>query len=936
MTMKHNIGGTGSEAETLGGARPPKNVALANRLELVFAQLGTPDVGRVLVRKAIDEAPVRDVSGKRGNVLSRFPSKKTDCQLLLESRNGELPQAYMLEEDDDVLWYCAQAHCTDLILRDANGKVVGRTTYTPDFLVVRRHRLQIVEMRDEAQLIADSLRSDQYYRDADGRWHYRAAEEHYRSIGFEYLLISNLQIPAVLIGNMRFLEDYLRPECPELEDDVRKRLVEVVQRLRCAPLYALINEHEFRADQIFRAIVTRWIHVDLAVDRLDVGSDLVIYSDEATCAAHRVARQAEVEPVLPVPGTAHIASGTEIEFSGSKYRVVFCTEREVSVIDSNGHMRAIPLAAVKQLHELATMKSDGTVVAAPASATLATISPCSLRRAIKRLDALRGNDQNQFGERSLSRFANDVRHARNDLEALLMLTDSAEDRGNRTARFSPIVEELADRAIRERYNQPEKCSKTAAYATYLALCDKAAEEGEIVLPMSYSTFCKRCDSARDVRKRQGKRAAYQQRAIPQVLNQAFPVHGVRPHEICHIDHTVATIATVSPEGVDLGKPTLTLAVDGNTTHPRAFLVSYDPPSAALVLMVLRDYVRRHNRLPRVIVVDNGKEFHSKELELFCRIYSIEIRYRPPGMPRGGAMVERGLGAIEEEVFGQMEGNTRQMRDPRLVTKSINPFKRAVWTLTAVWGAIEEYLFKVRPARVHPTLGMTPDQFEEKRVAETGSRDHTLIRFDENIMLMTCPHARRPFHKVDRRRGIWVDGTYYWHQDLSRVRAGCKVEVRVEPWIANIVYVLLDKKWIVAVARNLRPYAGRTRRSVEVALREEKRRARLLADSGLRSKSNLKGKERLWAPETFDSRIEAQQKEMLYLFGRLGMVEALPSAIDEELRVHQSAINPPLDGVARKVASEDEQQIDDVVAVDVAQLAYVGARCDLLEGIDGLL
>ncbi|HEX8986741.1 MAG TPA: hypothetical protein VF816_02170, partial [Rhodocyclaceae bacterium] len=372
------------------------------------------------------------------------------------------------------------------------------------------------------------------------------------------------------------------------------------------------------------------------------------------------------------------------------------------------------------------------------------------------------------------------------------------------------------------------------------------------------------------------------------------------------------------------------------------IVTYDPPSARLVLLVLRDYVRRHGRLPRIISVDNGKEFHSKELEFFCGIYRIKLRYRGPGMPRGGAMVERALGCTEDEVLAELQGNTRQMRDPRLVTKSINPFGRAVWTLTAVWGVFEEYLFSVKPNRAHPTLGMTPKQFEEKRLKETGSREHTLVRFDENIMLMTSPHARRPFHTIDKRRGIWVDGMYHWHQKMISVRKGAKVEVRVEPWIANVIYVQIDKGWVAAIARNQRPYAGRTRRSVEVALREEQRRSKHQANKDSTSRGNLKKKQRLWTPETFDARIDAQQQEMLYLFRRLGMAEALPFTDDEQTSTAHPAPPPQIEASMKPtVEPPAEQRLEAIEDTDSSMAAATenpgseSHQSDLLEGIDGL-
>jgi hypothetical protein len=55
-----------------------------------------------------------------------------------------------------------------------------------------------------------------------------------------------------------------------------------------------------------------------------------------------------------------------------------------------------------------------------------------------------------------------------------------------------------------------------------------------------------------------------------------------------------------------------------------------------------------------------------------------------------------MGATEEELFADLQGNTRIMKeDTRLVTKSVNPFNRANWTLPGLHGAVERYLFEQR-------------------------------------------------------------------------------------------------------------------------------------------------------------------------------------------------------------------------------------------------
>lgn len=848
------------------------------QVERIFSDLSIPDSGRKLVRSVLSNGPVRAPQAQRANAVTHFYSRKMNCRYELESRRGELAMAIILEDDESVIGYFPRPLTVDMQFCDANGVSRTRYPYTPDFLVIRGNAIELLETRDEEQLLRDSIRSNKISRDDAGNWRFKAAEDYFHAQGFGFRLISKSTIPATLVLNARFLEDYALETCPPLNEDVKTLLVTTLRQNRWMPFLRLVHEHNFSSDVIFRAILDKAIYVDIYSERLDVASDLVVCSDKPTYDAYKLARSEEIEAALPLPGSVHISSGATVTFDGKQFKVLLSGEREVCLRDENGHVRSVPLASLIQINGLNALASNSSEADQHIERKLADCSPRDLQNAMKRLNALKGGADSCYSERTISRYSAATALAKDQISALLALVDSTKDKGNRLPRLPFNVKELAQAVIKERYNQPETPSKKSSYGSYITACEtKAAQEGLILVPMSYVTFCRRCDEFENVKARQGKRIAYQKRAIPLLLDQAYPVHGVRPHEVCYIDHTIATIATVSPEGVDLGKPTLSLAVDGHTTHPRAFIVTYDPPSARVVLLLLRDYVRRNGRLPKILVVDNGKEFHSKELKFFCDIYKIVLRFRPPAMPRAGSPVERALGATEEEVLAMMQGNTRQMRDPRLVTKSINPFGRAVWTLTALWGALDEYLFTIRPERIHPAIGMTPNQFEQSRYAQTGERAHTLIRFDENLMLMTCPHAKIPFHKVDKRRGVWTDGMYYWHPDMVTVRKGEKVEVRIEPWVANVIYVQLRGKWQIAIARNQRPYAGRTRRSVEVALREEQRRAKVDANKDTVSKHQMTKKERFWAPSTFDARIDAQQLEQAYLFGTLQMREAIPAS-----------------------------------------------------------
>jgi hypothetical protein len=390
------------------------------------------------------------------------------------------------------------------------------------------------------------------------------------------------------------------------------------------------------------------------------------------------------------------------------------------------------------------------------------------------------------------------------------------------------------------------------------------------------------------------------------------------------------MATIGIGGNDLGKPTFTVATDGHTTQARAFYLSYDPPSASVVLMVLRDYVRRHGRLPKLIVVDGGKEFRSAAFLWFCRLYGISIRFRPKARPRTGSIIERVLGATETEFFARLEGNTRSLRNVRMTTKSVDPFGRAEWTLAALQGGIDEY-FYIRDSRPHPTLGMSASDYEAKRFRECGVREHVSVKYDEDLLLLTCPFAKRPSHRVDTKRGVWADFTYYWHDSFRAMKPGTVVRVRVERWNAMVVYVETNSGWVTAIARDLQCLMGRTRREVELALREERRRNNIAATKHRRSAKSAKDMLQLLRPENFDERISAQQREMAYTWERLGMAKVLPEPTSNSNIVSSGTTpKPPSDGedVGATFALEElETQPDLSVGMSDRK------RCRILEGND---
>lgn len=874
-----------------GQATSGLSLAVQERIESVAFQLRLTAPARQYIRKCITDGPARKVSGQLGNVCFNFHSSKMGTRLMLESRRGEHVHAILLENDPTVVAYFAQPPTVTLDVKRQDGTSATTTNYTPDMLVVRETEIVIAETRSETRLIKAMEQSPhQFYKDEQHRWRYRAAEEFFGSLGFRFELLANSDLPALLVENMRFLEDYCEANSPLLAQHVAAAIEERVRTLRAVPFDALLDDG-FSADALFKCIADRRVYVDMRSDRLACTHELVLYSDEHTHRADRALQSTKREPHLPIPGTYELKPNSRVTFGGKVYYVVLCGERDVLLTDEDGQQSTHDLQAIVSGHTNGIVQLD-ECTRGSSDISIADVPPDELRRALSKLDAVRSGKTTDYSDRSLSRFRSAIAHTNNDLEAILALLDDRPHRGNRMARISDANQALIEQAIAQHYNDERNTNKKGAWDKYVGLCEGVVEEnGQPLKPVNYSTFCRHAARLTSTRDRKGKRAAYQESPIHQALECVFPTHGVRPHEICYVDHTTANIALISPSGNDLGKPTLTLAIDGHTAQTRALYLSFDPPSTAVVLMALRDYVRRHNRLPRVLSVDNGSDFRSSGLSDFCRLYGIDLRFRAPGQPRGGAMIERLLGATEEEVLSELKGNTRILRsDARLVTKSVNPFRFAAWTLPGLYALLEHYLFTERPERPHPALGTTPSQYEARRLRETGVREFKGVRFDENIMLLTCPHAGRPFHKVDPQRGVWVDGLWYQHPALRKVRKGEKVEVRVEPWNAKVVYVQVASGWIAAIGNDRRWLYRNTRREMEMAIRAERRNAKREASKAQVNPALRVHRQKAWEPKNFDPRLALMQAEMRHIYDAKGMTLALPSQIPAELE----SVNPEVD------------------------------------------
>ncbi len=284
----------------------------------------------------------------------------------------------------------------------------------------------------------------------------------------------------------------------------------------------------------------------------------------------------------------------------------------------------------------------------------------------------------------------------------------------------------------------------------------------------------------------GRRAAYQQEAFYWELELTTPRHGDRPFEICHLDHTQADIELVCSEtGVNLGRPWVTFLSDAFSRRLLSTWLAFDSPSYRSCMMALRECVRRHGRLPQILVVDGGREFESVYFETLLARYECIRKTRPGAQPRFGSVCERIFGTAGTQFFHNLAGNTQITRNVRQVTKSVAPKTQALWTLGRLSERLNQWADEVYDTTDHPSLGQSPREAFALGLFQTGRRPQRLIPYTEEFLMWTRPTTDKGTAKVLPGRGVRIHNVLYWCEAFRNPQVeGAQVAVRYDPYDAG--------------------------------------------------------------------------------------------------------------------------------------------------------
>lgn len=235
----------------------------------------------------------------------------------------------------------------------------------------------------------------------------------------------------------------------------------------------------------------------------------------------------------------------------------------------------------------------------------------------------------------------------------------------------------------------------------------------------------------------------------------------------------------------LEAPNLYVGVDGCTNEPMAHSFVFGPARTDGLALLLREYVRRHGRLPHEIRVDRGTENKSKWLKAFCKRYGIHLVILPTGGSRYKGGIENLLGRVNSQVSHRLVGSTRPDQAGRSVDGKFKSYRTARHQFSTIREAIETALF-------HDFV-LVPDgdgESPEQRKIDSKEQFPSVGRlqpFDEEFLWQTSvPAKAKEFNPL---KGIRTFGqTFCSRELLDSWNASCIDQVRRDPSDPSLVRV----------------------------------------------------------------------------------------------------------------------------------------------------
>lgn len=800
-------------------------------LEVLFEAHSIPDPGRKRTKWIRENAPVRRTSGGKKSVKVRYVPLKMPFVLEAEAFNTEYAALVTYDNDDETLEIYTQPTQLKISYFNGSGKRVAHFI-TPDLFLIRRSGFELIECKTESELrkLAQE-HPDRYRVDGSGRWRSPPAEAAVAEFGFTFRIRSTNENNWALIENLEFLKDYLAAPGLQVPDDDKQALLGFFKGLAWSTVADLVKGNlKANADTIYKLIIQHELYFDLFNDRLSDYEHALVFRDKLASEAYGAFARSEVGLANRGGSGLELQLGARFLWDGKAWEVVNLGDRLISARSLGVEAALIELskdqlAALAREGKIAVPPedSDGQCAKQEAQEILGRCSPLQLEIANQRYQVLfdestpKANPMAGRKKRARANWMAAWRRAERRYGfGFLGLVPNLEHRqGNHERKISSTALSIIEQVFYKHWADPKRKRMAAMWGEARLLCHEAGVEA-----MSLKTFrseiAKR-KTHKDIVKRLGVKGAYADEPEFLTLEYTTPRHGTRPFQIGHVDHTPINLVLLDKEQKEvLVTVWLTLMIDAYSRTVLAFYLSLDPPSYRSDMMIIRECVRKHGRLPKFIVVDQGSDFGGVYFESVLARFKVNKKERPGAKARFGSVIERLFRTTMEQFIYALAGNTQAYENFRAVSPEVAPMKHAVWTFDRLAVRLNEYFENVYHSMVHETLGSTPRQAFVDGLTLSGSRIHTVIPYDKDFLIMTCPSTKKGTARVTQH-GVKIN--YELYRAPVFLQPGIKgtdIPVRYEPFNPAIAYGYVNGQWHELHSQHFEHYSGYTEREIRIA------------------------------------------------------------------------------------------------------------------------
>lgn len=272
-----------------------------------------------------------------------------------------------------------------------------------------------------------------------------------------------------------------------------------------------------------------------------------------------------------------------------------------------------------------------------------------------------------------------------------------------------------------------------------------------------------------------------------------------PLQVVQVDHHLMDMILVLQTGKVIGRPWLTLALDLFSRMPVGFYISFEAPSYVAVMHCLKhailpkaDYLNHVLSqikgqpgtvidakfssdwpcfgLMDTLVLDNGLEFHSQDLQDSCSQLGVSLEYNPAWTPHYKGAVERFFGTLNSKLIHTLPGTT--FSNPRQ-RGDYQSEKTACLTIEDLEFLLTKFIVDDYALTAHSTL----DQLPLKKWQD-GVQKHP-VRFISDQQDLTVLLFKIKARKLTRA-GVKIMGLSYQSEALQLLRQRLMQNVSGKP------------------------------------------------------------------------------------------------------------------------------------------------------------